>query len=433
MFVISSLGYLTLFLLTMFVICRAFHLPLFNPFSITLASLLPVEVVKVLVAPYFNGISSDYFYLKAVVLNLGFLFASVLGFLWWIFFFSKTKFPILSDTNCGRYRVESMTLRRLSYAFAGLFLVTAGLTMSLGGGGWKWIYATREAYQFHRLGVGGFYALSISSLSLTYLLFALSLAGKGSLKLLCCIALFVAFSFFFGSKGIMLNFAVFGLIILWYARSRVLPVMLVMVPGLVFPLMLFNLYQAYGGISLDHIFNYFDYYTNSMRFYEAFDSGDLSFYWGKVFLGDFWSLVPRIIYPEKPFVYGFLMINEFFYPGAAENTHTPAFGGPTQYYADFGAFGVMLAGLVQGKVLSIAFLAWFLFGRYRFDALPMDGYFDLRAVVVFAFLFAPDFLLFFHPVFGLFTFVLVVSSIYLWRRSCSSRHASIGPNGRKMI
>ena len=34
-------------------------------------------------------------------------------------------------------------------------------------------------------------------------------------------------------------------------------------------------------------------------------------------------------------------VNEFFFPGAAEETNFPAFGGPIDYFADFGLLGVI--------------------------------------------------------------------------------------------
>ena len=36
------------------------------------------------------------------------------------------------------------------------------------------------------------------------------------------------------------------------------------------------------------------------------------------------------------------LVNEHFFPGAAEATHTPAFGGPVPYFADFGLIGVIV-------------------------------------------------------------------------------------------
>jgi hypothetical protein len=68
---------------------------------------------------------------------------------------------------------------------------------------------------------------------------------------------------------------------------------------------------------------------------------------GEIFITNFWSLAPRSIYPNKPLVYGVILVNEYFFPGAAELTNTPAFGGPIAYFADFGILGVLFFTLLN--------------------------------------------------------------------------------------
>jgi hypothetical protein len=77
----------------------------------------------------------------------------------------------------------------------------------------------------------------------------------------------------------------------------------------------------------------------------------IDLYYGRIFISDFWSLVPRSLYPNKPFAYGVVLINEYFFPGAAELTNTPAFGGPIAYFADFGIIGVILFTLFNPIII----------------------------------------------------------------------------------
>src|SRR5574344_1504815 len=48
---------------------------------------------------------------------------------------------------------------------------------------------------------------------------------------------------------------------------------------------------------------YFDYYYNSTMFFEKFDNGEIPLFYGKLSLTNLWSLIPRSIYPDKPYVY----------------------------------------------------------------------------------------------------------------------------------
>ena len=244
-----------------------------------------------------------------------------------------------------------------------------------------------------------------------------------SLGIYFIIMFFVALSYFFGSKGTMLSFAVFGLIVLWFYRARGFYMALFVAPMIIFPLMIYNLSQAYGDLGLASIFSYFDYYSNSAMFYKAYDLGQLDFFWGEIFGSQAWSFVPRFIYPDKPFVYGFLHVNEFFFPGAAELTHTPAFGGPTEYYADFGLPGVILFAIFNPTVLWFSFLSSNLISRFGYSRVDSSPMIDARVVLILAFLFFPDFLLYFNAVTKLVFFVLSMVYVYF---SCRSRKSPCG-------
>lgn len=419
MFYLLSFSYVFLVLVVLFFISRYFRLPFFNALSIMIMVALPVEITKVLIAPLYNGLQDDIYYIEAISINLLFLFLAVTAGCLWIKIFKNLSVAPFREYKCFNFLISKKNLRKKSLFFFAMYVIFFILTMVIGGGGELWLFNTREAYQFYRVGAGVFYAFSITFLALSYGFFAFSFIKK-TISIYAVIIFYVALSYFFGSKGTMLNFAIFGLIVLWFYRSRGFYFSLLMVPMLVFPLMIYNLSQAYGDLDLSRIFSYFDYYDNSAMFYKAYDLGQLNFFWGEVFGSQAWSFVPRFIYPEKPFIYGFLHVNEYFFPGAAELTHTPAFGGPTEYYADFGIPGVIFFALFNPTVLWFSFLASNLIFRLRYVRVSSSPTIDARVVLILAFLFFPDFLLYFNAVTKLIFFMLSMLYVYCCCRSRNS-------------
>lgn len=415
MFISLSFGYLFLILTLLFFLCWFYRLPFFNAFSILLFTVLPFELTKVLIAPFYNGLSDDPYYLEAIGINLFFLTVAFFSLVLWLVFFGKVKLPFFRVYDSVDFMITKKSLRRSAYGFLLMYVVFFVATMVLGGGGLKWIFNTREAYQLHRVGVGMFYALSISFLSLSFGSYMFSFV-RTTYWLYWGIIFYVGMAYFFGSKGMILDFAVFGLVALWFYRAKGFYLCLILVPSIVFPVMIYNLSQAYGELDLSRVLSYFDYYNNSAMFYKAFDEGGLSFYWGKIFTSQFWTFVPRFFYPEKPFVYGFLYVNEYFFPGAAAATNTPAFGGPTEFYADFGMPGVIFGALLNPAVICFAFLSYNLVYRFKYTSVGSDVKIDARVYLLLVFLFFPDFMLFFNATTKVLVFFLWSSYMYFSRR-----------------
>ena len=94
---------------------------------------------------------------------------------------------------------------------------------------------------------------------------------------------------------------------------------------------------------------------------------------GEIYFSDFWNLVPRGLYPNKPYVFGITHVNEFFFPGAAELTNTPAFGGSVNYFADFGIIGIILFSFLN----PIKFISYFFLGQllknYNFNIITKNS------------------------------------------------------------
>jgi hypothetical protein len=90
---------------------------------------------------------------------------------------------------------------------------------------------------------------------------------------------------------------------------------------------------------MEKVFWYLSHMENARNYYEGFFQGRVPLFNGEITLSSLWGYVPRLLYPEKPYVYGVTHINEIFFPGMAALGHTPAFDGGVEYFADFGFFG----------------------------------------------------------------------------------------------
>jgi hypothetical protein len=123
--------------------------------------------------------------------------------------------------------------------------------------------------------------------------------------------------------------------------------------------MTINFFGSLSSFDIGEIFAYFDYYKNSAMFYETFFNDRIKLFFGQIYLSDFWGVVPRALVPSKPYAYGITLVNEYFWPGAAEATHTPAFGGPVAYFADFGIIGVVFFSLFN----PVKFITYFFLGQ----------------------------------------------------------------------
>jgi hypothetical protein len=71
---------------------------------------------------------------------------------------------------------------------------------------------------------------------------------------------------------------------------------------------------------------------------------------GAAFLSSLWGLVPRGLYPDKPYEYGVLLLHAQLFPGMAEKGSTPGVTPWTLAYMDWGVLGAALAGLVAGRI-----------------------------------------------------------------------------------
>ena len=129
-------------------------------------------------------------------------------------------------------------------------------------------------------------------------------------------------------------------------------------------------------------FLYFGEYMNTTAwFLSRFD--EFGYYYGEGWLSNFWFYVPRGLYPDKPYEYGFTIIHGVLYPGMAATGNTPGLQNWSLAYLDFGALGVFLFGFTSALWQRIPY-EHFLRNRRSFFSFVFMAQFSLWPVFTFA-------------------------------------------------
>ncbi len=265
-----------------------------------------------------------------------------------------------------------------------------------------WIKDPRTGYQFYRVGNGHFYALALLFITFSYIIN--TMYSKGGLLDLIKQLLYGFMFYIFGSKQIIIGFFSIFLITKWFKSPKTVKYSLILVVSAMSLLLIAN----FGSSSTKEITGYFDYHNNSAMVYEWFSHSERRFN-GEILSTQFWQLVPRGIYPDKPFVYGDILLREIFWPGAAENTHTPGMAGPVNWYGDFGVSGVLFSSIFQFNAIISAFLTVFLLKKIKEKKTK-----DFLFLISFSFLFSEIFMKFFvFPMNILMILVLFILSFII--------------------
>ena len=138
-------------------------------------------------------------------------------------------------------------------------------------------------------------------------------------------------------------------------------------------------------------FQYFDYFTNAAIYYDDYLSGDILLFGGDIFLSNFWGMIPRSIFEQKPIIYGILHIVEIYYPGGPASGNTPAFGGRVYEFSDFGFAGVIFFAAINPWNLFYGFMLVSLFKK-KYQTFHLT---NLKMLLSFGILFGPQFGVFF--------------------------------------
>jgi hypothetical protein len=275
--------------------------------------------------------------------------------------------------------------RRFSLAKLALILGAAASAyialMVNGGGGMLWITNTREAYIGYRAGAGPFYAASQWLLTFAFL-YLLWSRRPDTAKAIAWTLLFALAAYLFGSKNF---FLIPFIIAIFYRHFMVKPIpggVLVSVAVVLVPVpFILQLIQGSASDLIGTVLYFRDYFATSAQFLQRFD--ELGYRWGLASVSELWSIVPRMLYDEKPFEYGVLLIHSVLFPGAAERGHTPGVLPWTLSYLDFGFIGVLFSGIMAG-LWRRATYEYFLGHRESFFAFVVMCHFSLLPIWFFA-------------------------------------------------
>lgn len=298
-------------------------------------------------------------------------------------------------------------LRSCKVFFLFLFFISLFFLANSSYGVINWIFNPRVGYQLHRIGNGHLYALATSFLSVSYI-FSLLTSSK-SKSIAITITIYIFYAYFLGSKGTILSFFAAGLIFLWFAKSKYLTYFIFYGLPIIFTILLFNLYLSYSeDFNIVSIVSYFDHYKNASDYYNAYFLDEIPLFNGEMLLTSWWKYIPRALFDTKPFTYGPLLVNEYFFPGQAELTNTPAFAGAVDSFADFGIFGVVLYSFFSSEFIVIAFCSFLLFNYPGINFYKVS---ILMCTILFVF-FGPAFGVFFQGPIYILLIIFIVFLIF---------------------
>lgn len=354
---------------------RAFKLGWLNPVTIPMIAFLPIALVTNFSGPAFlldQGLFNPYFQYALLVDNVYRILATVATI---VLVRKLTRHRALS-VRVRRFleaspKSDAARMRIAGMVFLGLFLVSFLLLTRHSFGLANWIVQPRTGYQFHRTGAGHWWALCVTLLSVSVVLATTYARSTHQVILLAPVYLLCVY--LLGSKGSIIVFALYFVVILTIRRYRHLKLVTLVVVGAAAALVVSNFASAMGGFGLEELSSYADHYVNAAMFYQQYLGGELPLFKGEIMVSSFWSLVPRAVYPDKPYVYGIIKVVELFYPGGAEQTSTPAFA-TVETFADFGWPQVVASALLGPGNLVTAFL-------YA-SVLPRLGAFNVRRNLV---------------------------------------------------
>lgn len=219
------------------------------------------------------------------------------------------------------------------------------LLLGVNGVGVKaWIVNPRLSYMQGRIGNGIFYVLFQLSLIVSIILTICdSFYHRKERNKFIWI---VMASYFTGSKMLMLGII---LIYIYYRDMCIKKISMknVVCLGIIGMVGLIMLLSIQSGISL---LKYSDYYSNFLRLIEYSKGKNWNYFRGDILKENLiWSMIPRKLYNNKPYIYGYSRIINIFYNEAIIKAgNTPSFSQFAIAYADFGIVGTYISFFMKG-------------------------------------------------------------------------------------
>ena len=390
---------------------RQFRLGWVNLLTIPLAISLPITTLTSFSGPYFfleDGCFNPYFQYALLVSNVHGLVGGLT--LLALIRLAVTWRPLirLADQvarSGGPVKPERMRAAAavflIFYAFSFLML-----TKSFGLG--HWLADPRTGYQLHRTGAGQWYALCLTFLGVSMVL--ATTYARTTVRVLALAPVYLGLIFFLGSKSFIIGFTLYLINILAIRKFKYLTPVAIVILGAGAASTISTFVQSLGGFGLQQISSYSDYYVNAAAYYRDYLNGNYPLYHGQVTLTSLWDLVPRSAYPGKPYVYGNILVDEHYFPGAAAQTSTPAFA-TVDYFADFGWLQVIFTAIFNvPQLIGAGILSLML---PRLSALNLNNQLPHARFLtyVFVLLITPFFLYYFEFPLSTLLFLFVVGTI----------------------
>lgn len=357
-----------------------------NPYTILLALGLPIQFMVLFGGPIVllsDGLFEISYQYALLMTNIQTV-AQLAGVIFFFRLFRSMR--IYRILPFQRIALTCRDLKRAEILFLMIFSVSLYLLARNEFGVVNWLMNPREGYQLYRKGQGHWYAIAVSALGVAYLMGFL--AKPKQLSIIVKTILYLALGYLLGTKGVLLSIFCAMLVFLWFIHSKYLGRIIIVGTPIIFTLMLINLYLALAdGFDFEAILAYFDHYKNGAAYYRSYLNGEIPLFYGELYVSSFWSYLPRALWEEKPFVYGVLHINEIFFPGMAELTSTPVFGGAVGEFADFGVPGIIFLSFFSSSSVSMAMFSYLIFRR---PGLTVDRA-TLASVLLLLIQFAPGF------------------------------------------
>lgn len=268
------------------------------------------------------------------------------------FYFFIKILSINKNQNHNTFLKKPSKFAKIFFLFA-LFFFTI-LVIHSGG---VFLTNPRYGYQYFRRGIGFVWVFYIFMVGITYY-FLMIKRKPNSLKVL----FFVILMFFTGSKKLILDVFLKSYLTYLYhgiklKKWQIILAIIILILGM---LKLFGQFGAQQDLIV-RMAAYFDFMRNASRAFEDYANGTLPCTCGTITLSDFWTYVPRAIYPDKPVAFGHSWLVGYYYPHLAASGHYPSFGILTHEFVDFRWFAPIATLLLNPykllQILSLVILA----------------------------------------------------------------------------
>lgn len=326
-----------------------------NSFTVSTASTILIRLIPFAMAIESYADRRDACYVLILILYI----SAVFRFLsYCLFRQAALPLPRISPQQYAASRYPGYLL--LSVAILTAAFVLLGVR---GVGVSTWIFNTRYAYLVGRKGNGVWYILFELFLMIGAVFYLCGMKSRQLWKYIP-FAVFMLGAYFTGSKGFILGMAL--IFLFYYDRAiRPIPVWAIALAGLGGLAAVVVLLRFQSNISL---MEYSDYYAQFLRFVQYNLEGKWEYTMGRLSAEQrLWILVPRALYPDKPFSYGETRIVELFYGlQTIVAGNTPSFSEFILPYADFGLAGVAFSAVKAGMVGGLV-------EKYLSDCMQRDG------------------------------------------------------------